>query len=330
MQQRYTRPEDLITDEAFLAWFYKTDEPMAAAFEKRLAGDPALKKLAEEAASLLQSMTIPEKPVPAGQLNRAEQRLMSSIKAPAPVVKRSFPTKKALWWSAAAAVLIAATIGLWQYLTPPCSLSYKTQFSEIRSETLADGSEVTLNSNTELQFKNACGKGTDREVWISGEAYFHVKSTPEKTRFIVHSGNFDIIVTGTQFNVVNRTDRNNVLLTSGKVIVRGKDGKEVPLDPGEFLEFAGSGLQKKIVNETPVIAWKERKLIFEKTPMREVAASIREVYGINVTLASDAVASIPISGIFPNDNLDILLRSLEASQDFDIQRAGNTVQIRKR
>ncbi len=44
-----------------------------------------------------------------------------------------------------------------------------------------------------------------------------VKKTTEKRRFIVHTGGMDIIVTGTQFNVVNRDGERNVLLKEGSV-----------------------------------------------------------------------------------------------------------------
>lgn len=330
MHINYDRVEDLVTDEGFLAWYYKSNQQQVTEWERRLANDPALKKLADEATLFLDTVRVSEKNIPARQLQQAEQRLMSSLATP--VSTSPSRVKKMIWWSAAAAILVIAAISAWPFLVPAkgASTKYKTQFSEIRNETLPDGSEVTLNANSELLFDNNWSSGNDREVWISGEAFFHVKSTPSKDKFIVHSGNFDIIVTGTQFNVVNRDLRNNVLLKSGSITVKGKDGSEICLTPGEFLEFAASGLQKKIVNETPVVAWKERKLMFEKTAMREVAASIREVYGISVVLADESVASIPISGIFPNDNLDIFLKSLEASQDFDIQRSENSIRIKKR
>ena len=337
MRLQYNQVEDLVTDEGFLAWYYKNDAQQTAEWENRLANDPALKNLADEAAILLDSLKITEKKVGAKQFNLAEQRLFNNLSSEqgTPVVTLNPPVKRRKWiaWSAAAAVLLAiAGYGTWRYLQPDecCESVYKTAYSEIRTETLPDGSDITLNANTEIRFTSDWKAGTDREVWISGEAFFHVKSTPTQDKFIVHSGNFDVIVTGTQFNVVNRDARNNVLLKSGKVTVRGPGGEEVFMNPGDFLEYAANGLQKKIVSESPVIAWKERKLIFEKTPMKEVAASITEVYGIKVMLPDDSVAAIPVSGIFPNDNLDILLKSLEASQDFEIQKTDKFIQIRNR
>lgn len=50
---------------------------------------------------------------------------------------------------------------------------------------------------------------------MDGEVFFHVRKTPLKSRFIVHREHFDIIVTGTQFNVSNRHGKDNVLLQEG-------------------------------------------------------------------------------------------------------------------
>ncbi len=50
-------------------------------------------------------------------------------------------------------------------------------------------------------------EGTSREVWLKGEAFFHVSKTPTKARFIVHTERFDVVVTGTQFNVMNRAGK---------------------------------------------------------------------------------------------------------------------------
>jgi ferric-dicitrate binding protein FerR (iron transport regulator) len=47
---------------------------------------------------------------------------------------------------------------------------------------------------------------------VKGEAFSREK-TSQKNRFIVHTGQLDVIVTGTQFNVSTREDKTSVLLT---------------------------------------------------------------------------------------------------------------------
>ena len=150
--------------------------------------------------------------------------------------------------------------------------------------------------------------------------------TAHHNRFIVHTDQMDVIVTGTQFNVITRNDRSSVLLTEGSVTIRSKDGKEIMMKPGDFVEINNNGLEKKTANEEAILAWKENKLIFENTPMTEAAKLISEHYGIKVTLADQQVKERPLSGIMQNDNLGVLLKSLEA-MDLKITKKDNEIII---
>ncbi len=91
-----------------------------------------------------------------------------------------------------------------------------------------------------------------------GEAFFHVKKTADHRRFVVHANHFDIIVTGTQFNVVNRDDKTNVMLTEGSVTIKKDDGEEIKMKPGDFVELDNNRFIKKEEKKENVLAWKEQ------------------------------------------------------------------------
>jgi ferric-dicitrate binding protein FerR (iron transport regulator) len=110
------------------------------------------------------------------------------------------------------------------------------------------------------------------------------------------------------------------------VIIRSKNGKEILMKPGDFVELNNNNLEKKSANEERILAWKENKLFFENTPMPEAANIISEHYGIKVTLADDQVKERQLYGIMQNDNLDVLLKSLETS-DLKITRKDNEIII---
>ena len=321
--------EDLISEEKFLAWYFKTDPQAVAGWNNRLANDPMLKMLVDEAVLLLQTLTIKEEPVDAKRLNIAQEKLAKATRfadehpAQTPVV--SLRSRRIKWW-AAAAIIFVTSISVWQYIRTTGKLVMQTAYGETRQEVLPDGSQVMLNANTTLNYRK-WKDGTDREVWVNGEAFFHVKKTAQKTKFIVHTGHFDVVVTGTQFNVINRNTRNNVLLTEGSVTIQGK-GQEVQMKPGEFVEFNNTGIQKKDINNAPVLAWTEHKFVFEKTPMKEVAELVADLYGIKVTLANEAAAADSLSGIIPNDNLDEFVQLLTLSK-YDVQKSDKEILIRK-
>jgi ferric-dicitrate binding protein FerR (iron transport regulator) len=101
---------------------------------------------------------------------------------------------------------------------------FKTAYGEIKEQQLPDATEVTVNANSRIICSKGWQDGKDREVWMKGEAFFHVRKTPLKSRFIVHTDHFAIIVTGTQFNAVNRGGRANVMLREGSVNLRTWEG----------------------------------------------------------------------------------------------------------
>jgi ferric-dicitrate binding protein FerR (iron transport regulator) len=202
-----------------------------------------------------------------------------------------------------------------------------TPYGQLTVRLLPDGSEVTMNSNSRMHYAHNWKEGNDREVWIDGEAFFHVRKTFNHSAFVVHTDRFDVVVTGTQFNVVNRPGKASVLLREGSVIVEAKDGRKMTMTPGDFVQWEERGLNRKPVQRDSVLAWKDRKLFFDKTPLKEVAAIIQDQYGVKVQLADAAIGDSVITGIMPNNNLNVLLQSLEATTDFEVTHSDGIILI---
>lgn len=322
--------DELLCDDGFLAWYFKTDQAKIVFWDNLIKNDPEQKKMVDEAVIIIEAIKIKEDRT-AIDPGKAESRLFERInqvnpRPTAPLVPLK-TRRKLLRWVAAAIILVTVGFGLYNFFQPGKPV-IETNYAEIRKESLPDGSQVTLNANSEVTYGRSWGKGKDREVWVKGEAFFQVEKTPQKSRFVVHTGHFDIIVTGTEFNVVNRNKKTNVLLKEGSVIIRTSNGTETLMKPGDFVEFANDRLQKKPAKDIQVLAWKDRKFIFEKTPMKEVGTSIRDLYGVNVRFEDDVIASDSISGILPNDNLEVFLQSLETAQNYEIIKSNQDILIR--
>jgi ferric-dicitrate binding protein FerR (iron transport regulator) len=201
-------------------------------------------------------------------------------------------------------------------------------YGQMASRQLPDGSEVTMNANSRLRYFRNWQDGMDREVWISGEAFFHVRRTQLKSRFIVHTDQFDVVVTGTQFNVVNRHGKGNVLLKEGSVIVHPQTGADIHMAPGDFVQWDGAGLKKTGVNLDSLTAWQQYQLVLDKTPLREIAGIIEDQYGVKVNLEDQGIGDSTITGIVRNNNLEVLLQALQTTTDFDVVRNGGTITIK--
>lgn len=165
---------------------------------------------------------------------------------------------------------------------------------------------------------------------MDGEVFFHVRKTPEHSRFIVHLTDMDVIVTGTRFNVVNRHGVENILLQEGHVILRNKKGQQLPLTPGEFVSFNEDLWQKKTVQPDSLMAWKEQKLVFNGTPLRELVTLVNDHYGVHLQLADSRIADSTISAILPNNNLEVLLQALDATAEYQVTRENDKIIISSR
>ena len=331
MQASYQEPEELLADESFYHWYLKKDEAAIAQWDSWIAQHPGHRALADEAVNLLGQLHLQEGPVAETRVEIAYNKLQENIH----IMTAGGPAARVVklgarsWWMAAAAVVILAVagVGILKY-TGFFAPTAETQYGQIKEQRLPDGSEVTLNAHSKISYFSGWKEGTDREVWVNGEAFFHVKKTPQKSRFIVHASRFDIIVTGTRFNVVNRDGVTNVMLQEGSVTVRTADGKEIYMKPGDFVEVNEKGLGKKPANAETVIAWKDHKMNFDNTPLPEAARMIEAQYGVQVVLADSSLAAKHLNGWMTNENLDVLLAAIEMSNNVKVERNGNTITIK--
>lgn len=371
MSEHYREAEEILSDEAFLSWYFKTGDGRDKDWLDWMSQHPESEELVRQAVEILNTSRLPERHVTAGQLKVAEERLMTEIEVlevarragngrgvvvgsggdiggtgggvviggvggaegdgAGGVVKgkmRVVRLRVSKWAVAAAVVLVAASV--WLLLGPlhASRPEVKTEFGQIVNQRLPDGTEVTMNANSLLRYTTGWKDGADREVWVNGEVFFHVRKTEKHSRFIVHSEHFDVIVTGTRFNVVNRHGRDNVLLEEGSVTIVTRDGHTVHMRPGDMMAYDSSMMARKVSRTDSVLAWKDQKLVLDHTPMKDLANIIHDHYGVLLQPADDSVGERLVSGILPNNNLEVLLQALEATGDFDIERKGDTISIK--
>jgi len=324
MLDNYREPEDLLSAPSFLSWYHRTGGIDEQNWEDWMKDRPDRKLLVQKALSLLEATRLQEKEPPPEQLQRAEAALWAKIASLDAVatsnvgnISRKISINRLRWIAAASIlVVVAAGILIAKYAYSPRP-EVRTPFGQIAQRLLPDGTEVTMNANSSLRYGNSWDDKEDREVWVDGEAFFHVKRTQSNSRFIVHTEHFQIIVTGTQFNVSNRHGKDNVLLQEGSVTIRTKDGKTLMMQPGDFVTF-DSTAAKKTGCSPMLLAWRDRQLILNHTPMSQLATMITDVYGTHVRLEGDSTPTRMVTAMLPSNNLNILIKTLEATADFDI------------
>jgi transmembrane sensor len=331
MVKNFQNVEEVIVDEAFQGWFFRHSDKQVAAWQNWLAENPGQLPLVQQAIEFMTELKINEQGISPVQIKEAYTRLntrLDKLENEAVPVVQLAPRRKRWWLSAAAAVLlIIAGAAFWNWEFSNRRTSIESPYGQISKHQLPDGSEVMLNANSTITLSQGWDEGKDREVWLKGEAFFEITKTPNKSKFTVHTDQGDIIVTGTQFNAINRDNKTSVLLTEGSVTLKAKEGNEIVMKPGDFVEMLDNQLKPKKANEEAVIAWKQNKLVFEKTPVKEAVKIISDHYGVKISLAGDSIEEKTVNGILPNNNLDDLLKALEATTGFVITRKNKEIII---
>lgn len=333
MEKKILIVEAVLADESFLGWYFNTSEETVRSWEKWVTMHPEHHLLVDEAVKFMGQVELVDKELPGSQVEAATGRLKDAIAmqqdaVPVVSIKRS---RKRWWMPVAAAVLFLVAGGIFWKYSRSGKETITASYGQLSQNQLPDGSEVLLNANSSVVLGKNWKDERDREVWLKGEAFFHVKKTSTHSKFIVHTSKFDIIVRGTQFNVCNYEDKANVMLTEGSIMLKTDDGKEVLMKPGEFREFSSSSKQveAKLTKQEAVLAWKDKKLVFDNTSLKEVAKIITEHYGVEVKIADDELGNKTLTGIWPNDDLNTLLQAIEATQDFKVARSKDSVTFEK-
>lgn len=196
--------------------------------------------------------------------------------------------------------------------------------------TLTDGSQVILNSGSELKYIQNFEKDR-REVFLKGEAFFSVAKDSLRP-FIVNSRETTTTALGTSFNVrAYRGETLEVSLLTGKVAVNreGMSEEAVTLLPGEALKIdtKNDQLLKSSFNRELVIGWTKKWIIFQKTPLLEAIRVLENWYGVEIQIKKQPINPILLSGKFQDETLENVLEGLKFSARFDFEIDKENVKI---
>lgn len=198
----------------------------------------------------------------------------------------------------------------------------KTTQGMISELVLPDGTHVWLNSETKLEYPLIFE--TNREVNLSGEAYFEVKKDKQHP-FVVNTGTVNVEVLGTSFNIANYPDENQteVVLGSGKVrLFTGKqhDKKAVSfLEPDQRAVFDKTTKEFAVnhVNIEKYIAWKDGILMFADDSMSEVIRKLSRRFNVDIELETYELNDYVYKATFKDESLSQVLDLLKLSAPID-------------
>lgn len=225
------------------------------------------------------------------------------------------------WRQAFAAMSVAVVvIGLlvWGWPGSPIQdATYLTAKGEQRSVTLADGSTILLNTDSQVSVR------LSDEVRLvdlqRGEALFTVAHDPDRP-FDVHAANGVIHDIGTEFLVRQSSATVHVAVLEGRVAVEVHAQTPTAsvmhpqsLRAGEEVSYTTEGALSAVTpfNVQTTAAWRHGQLVFVETPLEEVLHEWGRYRSDVIRLRDPGLGKVPFSGAFRLDNTAGFFRALE-------------------
>lgn len=230
------------------------------------------------------------------------------------------------WWPVAAGIAAAVVLGLGVFYLSQRPTVYETSVGERRPLVLADGSRVTLNTDSRIEVRG-------RKVELTrGEALFEVAHKADARPFDVITDQARVRVTGTRFNVRLDEGRTGVDLIEGHVEVRGQktDAGMVRLDAGQAVEVDDRGRVGRVhtADTDGVADWLQGRLTFDNTPLSEAVAEMNRYSRRKLVLADAGLKDLSINGEFQSGDVLAFSQALQALYRVDVEVQGETLVLR--
>lgn len=206
-------------------------------------------------------------------------------------------------WTYGIAATLLVILGLFFFFNR--STVYTTNYGEQMTVQLLDGSEVILNSKSELSYKKSDWK-ENRKVVLLGEAFFKVKKGSD---FIVASESGTVHVLGTQFNVNTQKDFFEVICHEGKVKATStKSTDEAVLTSGKAFRIANSIVENWEI-KTSLPSWLSGETTFTNTPLKQVIQSLENQFNISFDTKKIDLNQ-RFTGSYSHENIELALKTI--------------------
>ncbi|MBD2700020.1 FecR family protein [Spirosoma sp. BT702] len=197
---------------------------------------------------------------------------------------------------------------------------------------LPDGSSVWMHVGASITYPKQFERD-NRRVAFSGEGFFDV--TKDKTRpFFIQSGEIDIKVLGTSFNVkaLNSSKVFQVAVVTGRVQVSAPDHtqkkQQVILKPQQQAIFEINS-KRLVATSVPVLTrkaiYEPITIVFDNTPLNQVLAKLQKRFDVTFRLINPKLSSCLLNADFEHQALPDIMEMLCAALDVTYTMSGNTI-----
>lgn len=350
MIDEYKYPEDFLMDDTFKQYCEGSSKKCVLFWEDWIAKHPEKHKTVDAAKKLYGVLS--------GDLKPVDQQVdyLTSMISPVAKVRRF----SAIQYGIAASIFVVILLGLIyiNYSKPIEQPQYAENFVAKKGEkkkiVLPDGTLVYLNGDSKIELGKNFDQ-TDRNIKLTGEAYFDVKHNAKKP-FYVSTKDFKITVLGTAFNVKSYNNENESAATLVRGTIKLEDNKgsnknTIILKAGQKITYhfvkdqlnlkpslrnSEDKLPKIEVNNLTVMnkqvvesAWTHNDLIFLKEDFEQIRERLERWFNITIEFEDKEVADYVYTANFKNEDILTVLQTLQEVKHFNFKQKGELITITK-
>jgi transmembrane sensor len=224
---------------------------------------------------------------------------------------------------AAVLVVLLGAAGFWYLSKTNVQPLIVSSGQQIKSETLPDGSQVTLNKQSTIEYATSFKK--ERQVKLEGEAFFNVAQDPGKP-FVLKVNDVTVRVLGTSFNVKSANGKTEVIVETGAVEVT-KNSNSVQLKQHEkaIVTNEQSAPSKQSNSDELYNYYRTQTFVCKNTPLWKLVEILNEAYGVNIVIADNSKRDLQINSTFNNSSLDSTLQVIGLTYEITVEKKGSQI-----
>jgi ferric-dicitrate binding protein FerR (iron transport regulator) len=334
-------------DEEFQRWVFTPDEETEHYWRAYIVANPQQSNTIAEARQFLLVFTLDKDDAWHSRIQSLKKKVNHTIDhgnhfatatSVEPEIVRPDPTHEKkftlrFWAAIAASIAVVMISGVWIWNTMFTGDEYITDRGHRSIITLADGTKVWLNADSRLKTVGDFSNGATREVFLEGEAYFKVKRDEAKP-FIVKTGDINVKVLGTTFNVSAYPEQTHIetTLVEGKVSIEANASNAAPLIlfPKQKAIYQRQSRNLELIQEADLEAateWRRGHLTFDNVELSEMIAALERWFNVDIHVPENQKLSCRFSARLETKTLDEVLELFATSEGITYEVKGKDVYL---
>lgn len=230
------------------------------------------------------------------------------------------PVYRAPAWIKLAASIVLISIGVWVSFYAYDRSSFNQILVETVNytlvDTLADGSIITLNRNSKIQYPKHFATDHRSVKLLEGEAFFDVAPDSSKP-FHVSFNDVDVKVVWTSFNIKIDEDKTELIVETGVVEVSKKHVViRLKRDEAVHIDRNSDELNKSVVQDQLYKYYRNSEFIADGTPLYRLVDVLNEAYGVQIVIEDQELENLELNTTLKyntsiRSNLDLICETFD-------------------